>query len=162
MKKKKEKKVTNHNIESKIENLLTPIIHQLDYELYDVQYEKQGKDYYLRIIIDKTGGISIEDCEKVNHAIDAVLDEADIISTSYFLEVSSPGIERVLRKDWHFEKQIGNEINIKLFKPMEKQKELKGILKSYQKDELELEIDTKIWKIDTKNIAIAKTVAELF
>ncbi len=154
--------MTNHNIESKIENLLKPIIHQLEYELYDVQYIKEGKDYYLRITIDKSAGISIEDCEKVNNAIDSILDEADIISGSYFLEVSSPGIERVLRKEVHFQKQIGNEIYIKLFKPMEKQKELTGILRNYQKDELQLEIDTQIWNIDTKNIAIAKTVANLF
>lgn len=158
----KERNVTNHNIESKMENLLTPIIQKLEYELYDVQYVKEGKDYYLRITIDKPAGISIEDCEKVNHAIDEILDEEDLINTSYFLEVSSPGIERVLRKQRHFEKQIGNEIYIKLFKPLEKQKEIKGILKSYQKDELELQIDTKIWKIDTKNIAIAKTVANIF
>lgn len=154
--------MANHNIESKIQNLLEPIIHNLAYELYDVQYLKEGKDYYLRITIDKSSGISIEDCEKVNNAIDSVLDEADIISASYFLEVSSPGIERVLRKPWHFEKQIENEINIKLFKPQNSKKELQGILKSYNEEALELQIDKQIWKIENKNIAIAKTVAELF
>lgn len=154
--------MSHENVESKIEKLLKPIIENLEYELYDVLYVKEGKDYYLRIIIDKIGGISIEDCEKVNNAIDEVLDEADIIKESYFLEVSSPGIERNLRKSWHFEKQIGNEINIKLFKNVEGQKEISGILKSYNEENLELETENKILNIDTKNIAIARTVADLF
>lgn len=154
--------MANHNIETKVENLVEPIIRELQYELYDVQYGKEGKDYYLRIIIDKQNGISIEDCEAVNHAIDEVLDEADFISTSYFLEVSSPGIERVLRKPWHFEKQIGNKIQIKLFKPIDKKKEFEGILKRYSEEEIELETETKIVTIDNKNVAMAKTVADIF
>lgn len=154
--------MANPNIETKVESLIEPIIHKLQYELYDVQYEKQGKDYYLRITIDKQNGINIEDCETVNRAIDEILDEADFIATSYFLEVSSPGIERVLRKPWHFEKQIGNKIQVKLFKPIDKKKEFEGILKRYGKDELELEIDTKIVTIDNKNVAMAKTVADIF
>ena len=94
------------NVETKVENLLEPIITNLNYTLYDVQYQKEGKDYYLRVTIDKPGGISIEDCETVNRAIDDILDEANLIKESYFLEVSSPGIERILRKPWHFENQI--------------------------------------------------------
>ena len=85
-----------------------------------------------------------------------------MISDSYFLEVSSPGIERTLRKDWHFEKQIGQKINVKLFKGIEKQKEFEGILKSYTPSELELELDENIINIDMKNVAIAKTVADIF
>ena len=104
----------NLSVEAKIENLLEPIINNLGYILYDVQYIKEGKDYYLRITIDKNGGISIEDCENVNNAIDNPLDVADIIQDSYILEVSSPGIERVLRKHWHFEKQLGLYVIIKL------------------------------------------------
>lgn len=154
--------MSHENIESRIEKLLKPIITNLEYELYDVVYVKEGKEFYLRIIIDKIDGISIEDCEKVNNAIDEVLDEADLIKEGYFLEVSSPGIERNLRKSWHFEKQIGNEINIKLFKSVEGQKDITGILKSYNGDNLELEVENKILNIETKNIAIAKVVADLF
>lgn len=146
------------NVETKIENLLEPIINNLKYELYDVQYVKEGRDYYLRITIDKEDGISIEDCEKVNRAIDDILDEADIISESYFLEVSSPGIERILRKPWHFERQIGKNVNIRLFKPIDKQKELQGILREYNKEALELEMNDEIVKIDLKDIALAKLV----
>ena len=104
------------NIESKVTNLLEEIINNLGYDLYDVYYVKEGKDYYLRIIIDKQAGIDLDDCEKVNNSINDILDEADLIKEQYFLEVSSPGLERVLRKEKHFKSQIGNMILVKLFK----------------------------------------------
>ena len=146
------------NIETKVEDFLKSIIENIGYELYDVRYEKEGKDYYLRIIIDKPEGIDINDCENVNNSINDILDEADYIKEQYFLEVSSPGIERILRKDKHFEKQIGNEICLKLFKPINKQKELIGILEEYNKDELTIKVEDKTLKINLKDIAIAKTV----
>lgn len=150
--------MASSNIETKVEELLKPIVENLNYELYDVRYEKEGKDYYLRIIIDKPEGIDINDCEKVNDAINDILDEADYIKDQYFLEVSSPGLERVLRKDKHFEKQIGNEISLKLFKPIDKQKELIGILEEYNENELTIKVEDKTLKINLKDIAIAKTV----
>ncbi len=154
--------MATQNIETKVENLIQPIIQNLGYELYDVQYLKEGKDYYLRITIDKKERITIEDCENVNRAIDEILDESDFISTAYFLEVSSPGLERMLRKPWHFEKQIGNQIQVKLFQAIEKQKELQGILIEYKENELKLQINEKLIKIEKKNIAVAKTVADIF
>ena len=146
------------NIETRVEELLKSIIENIGYELYDVRYEKEGKDYYLRIIIDKPEGIDINDCENVNNAINDILDEADYIKDQYFLEVSSPGVERVLRKDRHFEKQIGNEISLKFFKPINKQKELNGILEEYNNGELTIKVDDETLKINLKDIAIAKTV----
>ena len=146
------------NIETRVEELLKSIIENIGYELYDVRYEKEGKDYYLRIIIDKPEGIDINDCESVNNAINDILDEADYIKEQYFLEVSSPGLERILRKDKHFEKQIGNEISLKLFKAINKQKELIGILEEYNKDELTIKVEEETLKINLKDIAIAKTV----
>ena len=146
------------NIETRVEELLKSIIENIGYELYDVRYEKEGKDYYLRIKIDKPEGIDINDCENVNNAINDILDEADYIKDQYFLEVSSPGLERVLRKDRHFEKQIGNEISLKLFKPINKQKELIGILQEYNNDELTIKVEDETLKINLKDIAIAKTV----
>lgn len=154
--------MSNHNIESRVGDLLEPIIQNLGYILYDVQYIKEGKDFYLRVTIDKPEGISIEDCETVNGAINEPLDETDCIKESYFLEVSSPGIERILRRDWHFEKQIGSKIQIKLFKSMEKKKELEGILKSFDDEFLELEIEGKITKVERNNVALAKTVCDVF
>ena len=150
--------LASSNIETKIENLLKNIIENIGYELYDVRYEKEGKDFYLRIIIDKPEGIDINDCETVNNAINDILDEADYIKDQYFLEVSSPGLERILRKDKHYEKQIGNEISLKLFKPINKQKELIGILQEYNNDELTIKVEDETLKINLKDIAIAKTV----
>ena len=152
--------MAQENIEAKVEKKLKPIIENLGYSLYDVLYEKEGKDYYLRIIIDKQGTIDIKDCEIVNDAINDVLDEEDYIKQQYYLEVSSPGLERVLRKKEHFLKQIGNEVMVKLFKPIDKEKELKGILKEYNDNELILTQENKEIRIDIKNIALAKTIYE--
>lgn len=148
------------NIETKVENLLQNIIENIGYELYDVQYVKEGKDFYLRIVIDKEDGIDLNDCEKVNDAINDILDEADYIKDQYFLEVSSPGLERTLRKEKHFQSQIGNEILVKLFRPLDKKKEFIGILKNYSEDELILEQEDEEIKIEVKNIALARTVFE--
>ena len=129
------------SIEEKVENLVKPIIENIGYELYDIEYAKEGKDYYLRIFIDKPEGITIDDCEKVNDAIKDKLDEEDYIKQQYFLEVSSPGIERILRKDKHLEQNIGKEISINLFKKdKEGKKEYQGILMSYNTDTIEIEI----------------------
>ena len=118
------------SIEEKVENLLSKKIEELGYKLYDVQYAKEGKDYFLRIFIDKENGIDLNDCEKVNDLINPILDEADYIKEQYFLEVSSPGIERVLRKEWQLKKYIGERVQINLFKKDENGfKEYIGILK---------------------------------
>ena len=150
--------MASNNIEEKVEKLLKDIIEKSGYSLYDVKYEKEGKDYYLRIFIDKDGGIDINDCEKVNNLINDILDEADYIKEQYFLEVSSPGIERVLRKEEHFKNQIGKEISVKLFKPIDKQKEIIGILQEYNNNEIIIKVDNKSLNINLKDIAVAKTV----
>ena len=111
------------SIEERVESLISKPIEDLGYELYDVQYAKEGKDYFLRVFIDNKKGIDLEDCEKVSNGINDLLDTADYIKEQYFLEVSSPGVERVLRKDRHLEENIGKEVEIKLFKPLEGKKE---------------------------------------
>ena len=147
------------NIEEKVENLLKKRIEDLGYELYDTLYLKEGKNYILRIVIDKDEGIMLEDCEKVNNEISDLLDEADYIKEQYFLEVSSPGIERVLRKDWQLKKYIGEEIDIKLFKKDENSlKEYIGILKEVKEDYLMIDKDGEDFKIDRKSIAQVKTI----
>ena len=147
-------------VEEKVTNLLEPIITNLDYELYDVEYAKEGKDYYLRIFIDSPRGIDLNDCEKVNDAITDVLDEADYIKGQYFLEVSSPGVERILRKDKHLKQNIGNKINIKLFQKDEsRSKEYTGILKDFDENEILVEVQkNQDRKIERKKIAQIKTV----
>ena len=147
-----------NNIESKVEELLNPIVTKLGYDLYDVIYEKEGKDYYLTIFIDKPDGIDINDCEKVNNEINDILDEANYIKGQYFLEVSSPGIEKRLRKEKHFLSQIGNEIKVKLFKPIDNQKELIGTLEEYNKEEIIIKVNEKTIKINSKDIAVVKTI----
>ena len=147
------------SIEEKVEKLVKSIIENLGYELYDVEYAKEGKNYYLRIFIDNEKGIDLNDCEKVNDSITDILDEENYIKEQYFLEVSSPGIERVLRKEEHLKKSIGEEINIKLFKKDEKgNKEYLGRLKDFNQNEIIIEQEEKEIKIERKNIAQIKTV----
>lgn len=108
------------NIEEKIENLVKKQIEDLGYSLYDVQYVKEGQDYYLRIFIEKpNGSIDLNDCEKVNDGINDLLDKADYIKEQYFLEVSSTGLEKVLRRDEHLEQNIGKNVEVKLFKAVD-------------------------------------------
>ena len=104
-------------IEEKVESLIEEKIQSLGYSLYDVEYVKEGKEFYLRVYIDKETGISLEDCELVSNNINDILDEADYIKDQYFLEVSSPGVERVLKKDKHLKENIGVKVQVKLFKP---------------------------------------------
>lgn len=147
------------NIEEKVEILLQPIIEKEGYELYDVEYAKEGKNYFLRIFIDNEKGIDLNDCEKVNDAITDILDEENYIKEQYFLEVSSPGIERLLRKDKHLKKYIGKEINIKLFKKDENgNKEYSGILYAFDEANIKIKKDDYQINIERKDISQIKTV----
>ena len=142
------------NIEEKVYALLEKTIVNLGYDLYDVEYTKEGKNYYLRIFIDKTSGIDLNDCEIVNNAIVDILDEADYIKEQYFLEVSSPGVEKILRKDKHLKQYIGKQIDIKLFKPINKSKNIIGVLKKFDDNNIYLEEES----IDRRNISQIKLV----
>ena len=144
------------NIEEKVENLICKTIEDLGYELYDVIYEKEAQDYYLRIFIDLPTGISLEDCEKVNDAINDMLDEANYIKEQYFLEVSSPGIERVLRKDKHLQTNLGKEIVCNLFKPIEKEKQIDGVLQEFDQNKLILKLENKEENVELQRKDIAK------
>lgn len=146
------------SIEKKTEELLKNAVTSLGYELYDVEYVKEGKEYHLCIYIDKPGGIDINDCEKVNDVINPILDEEDYIKEQYFLEVSSAGLEKKLRKKEHFKKQIGNKIEVNLYSKIDNKKSLQGILKEYNDKFLLLQVDEKDVEIDFNQIANAKTV----
>ena len=148
------------SIEERVESLLVDTIENIGYDLYDVEYSKEGKDYFLRIYIDKPEGIDLEDCEKVSNAINEKLDEADYIKEQYFLEVSSPGIERVLRKEKHLKQNIGNKIEIKLFKQMNGQKQIIGILEGFDEAQIKVQEEEQLIEIERKNIAQIKTVYE--
>ena len=146
------------NIEEKTEKLLEGKISELGYELYDIEYVKEGQNYYLRVYIDNENGINLEDCEKVSNGINDILDEANYIKEQYFLEVSSPGIERVLRKDKHLEKYVEEEIEIKLFKPINKQKQYIGILDSFDSENIKINVNEEILEISRKDISQIKTI----
>ena len=120
--------------ESRTEELLTPIARDAGVEIYDVEYVKEGSDYYLRAYIDKPEGVNINDCEKVSRALSDALDEKDFIADAYILEVSSPGLGRTLKKDKHLAKSLGEKVELKTYKPVDKCKEFEGILKSYDGD----------------------------
>lgn len=120
--------------EAKTEALLSPIAQANHVEIYDVEYVKEGSDWYLRAYIDKPEGVDINDCENVSRALSDALDTEDFISDAYILEVSSPGLGRTLKKDKHLEKSLGREVELKTYKPIDKCKEFAGILKAYDKD----------------------------
>ena len=141
------------NTVSAVWALAQPIAQHLSLELWDVRFVKEGAAWYLRVFIDKDGGVSIDDCEAMSRALDAPLDELDVINQSYCLEVSSPGIERELIRDEHFKKFIGSSVIVKLIRPNENgERELKGILDNFSSKEITLNIEGSIL-IDRKNIA---------
>lgn len=146
------------NIEQKVTDLLKEKINTLGYDLYDVEYVKEGKDYFLRIYIDNEKGIDLNDCEKVSNEINDMLDMADIVKDQYFLEVSSPGIERILRKDEHLKANIGKIIEIKLFKAIDKQKQYVGELIEFNDEVINIKVEENTISLDRKNIAQIKTV----
>ncbi|MGN0382923.1 MAG: ribosome maturation factor RimP [Eubacterium sp.] len=120
--------------EAKTEELLEDILNDEQCELYDIEYIKEGTNWYLRVYIDKQEGVTIDDCEKVSRALSDKLDEKDFIKEAYILEVSSPGLGRILKKDKHLEKSLGEEVEIHLYKPLNKKKEFIGLLESYDKE----------------------------
>ncbi len=127
------------NTEKKILPLLEPIVEEKGLELVDVEFVKEGANWYLRIYIDKDGGVSIDDCEGVSRALEAKLDETDPIEQAYILEVSSPGIDRPLKKDADFVKFKGEIIDVKLYKPLDGKKQYQGKLLGLQDGVISLE-----------------------
>ena len=144
------------DIEAKTEALVMPIIEANNLELVDVEYVKEGSDYYLRVYADKEGGITIGDCEIVNRALGDLLDQDDYIGDAYILEVSSPGLTRPLKKEKDYAKSIGKLIDIKLYKAVEGIKEYTGILKEYDKDNITIEVDDNLIKIERSNLAMIR------
>ena len=145
------------SIEDRVEALVTKPIENLGYQLYDVQYAKEGKDYFLRIFIEKPNGqISLEDCEKVNNEIEEMLDTADYIKEQYFLEVSSTGVEKIIRKEKHLKDNVDEYITVNLFKPVNNSKEFIGILKKYDNDNIYIDVNDEIIELERKNISLIK------
>ncbi len=129
--------------EQKTEKLLLPIMERKNFELVDVEYVKEGRNYYLRAYIDKEGGITIDDCEEVSRELSDLLDAEDFIPDAYFMEISSPGLGRQLKKDKDFARSIGEEVEVKLYKPMNGTKELTGILEAFDEANILLQVSEK-------------------
>ena len=149
------------NIVSEVSKALTPVINDLGYEVWDIEYVKEGADYFLRFTIDSDDGINIEDCEKVHRTIDPLLDELDPIEDAYNLQVSSPGLERDVRYPWHYEALIGEKLEIRLFAPLEAypgKKSFVGVLESFENDVIRLTDKDSVYEIPFEAVSKAKTV----
>lgn len=125
-------------------DLAQPVLEELGLRLWDVRFEKEGSLWFLRYFIDKDGGVDIRDCEAFSRGVDQLLDQEDPIDQSYTLEVSSPGIERELTRDWHFETCLGQTIHLRLIRPVEGIRDFVGVLVQYQNDELILQLDEEV------------------
>jgi ribosome maturation factor RimP len=150
--------MSKEKIEDIVYKLCKPVIDRFNFELVEVEYKKEGGDWYLRIYIDKEGGITIDDCQAVSEAISELLDQADPIENSYIFEVSSPGVERPLKTERDYQKAIGKLVEAKLFAPMEGKKLIEGILAGYTDDTVELEQNEDKIVLDKKQIALIKPV----
>lgn len=124
----------------KVSDLITPIVLDLGYEVYHIEYVNESNEYYLRVYINNENGIKLSDCETVSRAISEMLDEKDPIEEAYFLEVSSPGLDRPLHTDKHLETSIGETIKVKLRSNHEGKKVYEGILKSFTAETVDVEV----------------------
>jgi len=147
-------------IEKKTEDLLLPILEKRNFELWDFEYVKEGKEFYLRAYIDKDGGIMIDDCVDVSHELSDLLDIHDYIDDEYILEVSSPGLGRTIKKDREFTKSLGKMVDIKLYKSIDGQKEFTGNLDGFNDDEITISIDDKPRSFLRKEIGSVKLHVE--
>jgi len=140
--------------------ILLPFMKQNDYELIGVEFVKEGKERYLRVYIDKPSGIDMSDCQIVSEYLSGRLDKADPIEENYFLEVSSPGVERVLKNDYEFNKYAGDMVEIKLFQPINGKKLLKGELLGFANNELEVNVEGTKLSIPKDKVAKVNKVFE--
>ena len=150
---KESKMAKREEYEKRTEALLQPIIDELSLELVDVEYVKEGSDYYLRAYIDKEGGVNIGDCEAVSRRLSDLLDAEDFIADAYILEVSSPGLGRQLKKDKDFVRENGKEVELKLYKAVDKSKEFTGILSGFDEKTVKITIDGEEKSFERENIA---------
>ena len=143
--------------EQKTEEILIPIVEEYGFELVDVEYVKEGSNWYLRAYIDKPGGITVNDCEAVSRKLSDILDEKDYIDDAYILEVSSPGLGRPLKKEKDFKRSLGEEVEIRTYRMIEKQKEFTCILRDYDETTVTIEMENGTEKtFEKSNIALIR------
>ena len=146
------------SIKETVREAIEPTVNELGYRIWDVLYSKIGADYHLEITIDSDKGIDIEDCERVHRAIDPILDEVDPIEGFYYLEVSSPGIEREIRTDEHINASIGVKVEVKLFTQQDGRKSFSGILTGFDGERITVDEGGKLSVVEKSEIAKLKTI----
>ncbi|WP_294385798.1 ribosome maturation factor RimP [uncultured Clostridium sp.] len=134
----------NDALVTQIYEMVKPIADELNYEIYHIEYVKENGEYYLRIYIEKEGGITLNDCEALSRRVSDLMDEKDPIAEAYFLEVSSPGLNRTLFTEAHYKRFVGREVMVKLAKAIDGKKSIKGILKEVNEENIIVESDTLI------------------
>lgn len=154
---KRGENMSKKNYEQRTEELLIPIAAKAGVSIYDVEYVKEGGEWYLRAYIDKPEGVSIGDCETVSRALSDRLDEEDFIADAYILEVSSPGLGRELTKDKHLQTGIGKEVEVRTYKPIEKKKDFTGVLTAFDQDTITIETDDGAERVfQRKEVALVR------
>ncbi len=146
------------SIKDTVREAIEPTVSELGYNLWDVTYSKIGADYHLEITIDKEEGIDIDDCEKVHRAIDPILDEVDPIEDFYYLEVSSPGVERELRTDEHIRVSLGEKVEAKLFTQKDGKKSYRGVLADFDGERITIDADGTAVSLERSEISKLTTV----
>jgi ribosome maturation factor RimP len=145
--------MTKSEIEKKTEEYILPILDELHFILWDVEFVKEGGEYFLRAYIDKEGGISLDDCTEVSRRMNDILDSDEYIDVPYTFEVSSPGLTRVLKKDRELQNSIGRDVDVTTYQKIDGAKEFTGILKSFDKDHVLLSFGDSEMNFDRKNIS---------
>lgn len=147
---------TQEQIKSIIEDMLKDFVEQNGFEIVDIEYVKEGSNWFLRVYADKEGGIDIDDCGRISEYLSVQLDEKDPISDAYFLEVSSPGAERPLNKTQDFYKAVNSHVFVTTYEPIDGSKEFEGLLQSYDEEVLVIEIGKKKISIPVAKVASAR------
>lgn len=145
--------MSKSEIEKKTEEYILPILDELHFILWDVEFVKEGGEYFLRAYIDKEGGISLDDCTEVSRRMNDILDSDEYIDVPYTFEVSSPGLTRVLKKDRELQNSIGRDVDVTTYQKIDGAKEFTGILKSFDKDHVLLSFGDSEMNFDRKNIS---------
>lgn len=148
--------MSSANIKSTVENMITAYLEENNFELVDVEYVKEGSSWFLRVFVDKEGGIDIEDCGRISEVLSQKLDENDPITDAYFLEVSSPGAERPLKKTKDFVKAVGKHVYVTTYEPIDGLKEFEGVLSSFDEQTVVVQVGKKEHAIPYDKVASAR------
>lgn len=143
-----------------VKSLAEPVVQAHGCQLWDVEYVREGSDYFLRLYLDKDGGVDINDCEAVSRAMDPILDEKDPIPTSYHFEVCSAGLERTLKRPGDFERFLGSAVTVKLYKPRNGLKEIPAILRGYDNGRITVEAGKETITFEKSEVALVRLRVE--